>query len=125
MSFEFYGALISLDLLKSLSAPIEQAENVAETIIRHQDLGETGTLTKIGGLIQLATLFDNAGANPQLIHKSTIESVVEAYPRKNWTACFAKVIREEIGSKPWSHSTHIRKFAQIVEANKLMEPYDG
>jgi cyanamide hydratase len=42
LSFEFYGGLLSLDLLRSLGAPKEQAENVAETIIRHQDLGDNG-----------------------------------------------------------------------------------
>ena len=57
MSFEFYGGMLALDLLKKLQAPIQQAESVAEAIMRHQDLGETGTITTIGFLIQLATIF--------------------------------------------------------------------
>lgn len=58
--------------------------------------------------------------------KATIESVVEAYPRKGWSSCFAKTIRKEIGLKPWAHSTHLgeKEFPEGVEGNKLMEPYD-
>jgi len=37
MSFEFYGGFLALELLKGLEAPVEQAENVAEAVIRHQE----------------------------------------------------------------------------------------
>jgi cyanamide hydratase len=58
MSFEFYGGLLAHDLLyKENSAPKEQADSVAEAIIRHQDIGESGKITTIGQLIQLATIF--------------------------------------------------------------------
>ena len=58
MSFEFYGGFLALRLLQDeLHAPQEQAESVAEVIIRHQDLGETGKLTALGQLLQLATVF--------------------------------------------------------------------
>ena len=58
MSFEFYGGILALDLLsKELHAPIEQAESVAEAVFRHQDIGETGKITTIGQLLQLATIF--------------------------------------------------------------------
>jgi cyanamide hydratase len=126
MSFEFYGGLIVLDLLKSLSAPLPQAENVAESVIRHQDLGTTGTLTRISALTQLATIFDNVGKNPELVHKETIESVVAAWPRMKWSGCFAGTIKREIGLKPWAHTTHLgeRDFPEGVLDNKLMEPYD-
>jgi len=126
LSFEFYGGLITLDLLKSLHAPKEQAENVAEAVIRHQDLGETGTITRIGALVQLATIFDNIGGQPHLVAKETIESVVSAYPRKKWSTCFAATIRKELALKPWAHTTHLGKeeFPGGVLANKLMAPYD-
>lgn len=62
MSFEFYGGFIALDLLhKQHKAPIEQAESVAEVIIRHQDIGNVGTITTLGLLIQLATIFGESG----------------------------------------------------------------
>ncbi len=57
MSFEFYGGLLVLDLLEKEGAPKQQAESVAEAIIRHQDLGDVGNITTVGALVQLATLF--------------------------------------------------------------------
>ncbi|KAG4441186.1 hypothetical protein IFR05_003304 [Cadophora sp. M221] len=125
MSFEFYGGLIVLDLLKQHSAPIEQAENVAEAVIRHQDLGDTGTLTRLGGLIQLATIFDNMGINPSLVHEDTIKNVVAEFPRLKWSSCFAKTIRKENALKPWAHTTHLgeNEFPCGVENNQLMAPY--
>jgi cyanamide hydratase len=127
MSFEFYGGLLSLDLLRSLGAPKEQAENVAETVIRHQDLGDEGTVTRIEAVIQLATIFDNMGGQPQLVSKATIESVTKAYPRKKWSSCFAATIRRENTLKPWAHTTALgeRAFPEGVEGNALMAPYDN
>ncbi|OCK78854.1 cyanamide hydratase family HD domain-containing protein [Lepidopterella palustris CBS 459.81] len=124
MSFEFHGGLLALELLKSYGAPQEQAESVAEAIIRHQDLGESGMITTVGQLIQLTTVFDNMGINPSLIHKDTIDSVTKAYPRNKWSSCFAATIREEVGLKPWCHTTAIDGFAEGVEGNKLMEPWE-
>ena len=64
MSFEYYGGILALDLLsKELNAPIEQAESVAEAVFRHQDIGKTGTITTIGQLLQLATIFGKAKIN--------------------------------------------------------------
>ena len=58
MSFEFYGGLLALELIgKELGGPKAQAESVCEAIIRHQDIGESGKITTVGQLIQLATIF--------------------------------------------------------------------
>ncbi|KAF2201262.1 cyanamide hydratase [Delitschia confertaspora ATCC 74209] len=124
MSFEFYGGMLSLHKLQEFGASKSQAESVAEAIIRHQDLGESGTITSVGQLIQLATVFDNMGINPHLIHETTISSVAAAFPRKKWSSCFAATIREEIGLKPWCHTTAIDGFAEGVEGNKLMSRWD-
>jgi len=67
---------------------------------------------------------DNAGLNPQLVHRETIEAVTGQWPRNKWTSCFAATIREEVGAKPWCHSTHIEGFAELVEGNKVMEEWD-
>jgi cyanamide hydratase len=77
-------------------------------------------------LIQLATIFDNMGGNPQLVDGKTIESVVEAYPRMKWSGCFAKTIRKENSLKPWAHTTHLGEedFPNGVAGNQLMEAYD-
>lgn len=128
MSFEFYGAFLALDLLKdTLHADKDQAEAVMEAIIRHQDIGESGKITTLGQLIQLATIFDNMGGNAELVHKGTIEDVVKHFPRKKWSSCFAATIRKENGLKPWAHTTALGEedFPVGVQGNKLMEPYDG
>jgi len=124
LSFEFQGGLLALSLLRDLGAPVAQAESVAEAIIRHQDLGESGMITGVGGLLQLATVFDNIGMNPQLIDRSTIESVTAQFPRNKWSSCFAATLREEVGLKPWCHTTVIEGFGKRVEGNTLMEPYE-
>lgn len=124
MSFEFLGGYTALDLLKQHNAPQSQAEAVAEAIIRHQDLGETGNQTTVGAVTHFSTTFDNAGMNPELVHEGTIKSVVAKYPREGWTGCFAGVVRKEVELKPWSHTTKIEGFAEMVEGNQLMEPYD-
>ncbi|KAI4230226.1 MAG: hypothetical protein L6R36_000191 [Xanthoria steineri] len=127
MSFEFYGGILALDLLsKELHAPIEQAESVAEAVFRHQDIGETGMITTIGQLLQLATIFDNMGGHKDLVHEDTIRDVTARYPRKKWSSCFAATIRKENGLKPWAHTTALGEddFPNGVQNNKLMQPYD-
>lgn len=59
MSFEFYGGFLALEVLQDGDggAPREQAESVAEAIIRHQDLCDVGKITALGQLLQLATIF--------------------------------------------------------------------
>lgn len=57
MSFEFYGALVAFDVLREHGCPSEQAESVAEAIIRHQDPVETGMIHTVGLLVQVATQF--------------------------------------------------------------------
>ncbi|KAF7549665.1 hypothetical protein G7Z17_g6222 [Cylindrodendrum hubeiense] len=124
MSFDFYGGIQALNLLNCLGSTKDQAEAVCETIIRHQDLGTEGTITFLGQLIQLATIYDNVGLFEGIIHETTREDVNRAFPREGWSGCFAKTIREEMRLKPWCHSTHIHNFASEVESNKLMQPYD-
>lgn len=46
-----------MNFLLSNGACKDQAEAVSEAIIRHADLGETGTITSLGLLIQLSTVF--------------------------------------------------------------------
>lgn len=101
LSFEFYGGLLALDLVgQQLGAAQSQAEAVAEAIFRHQDLGETGKITFLGQLIQLATIYDNMGGNPGLVHPDTKIDVNRTFPRLGWSQCFAATIREENGLKP-------------------------
>ncbi|KAG9691761.1 cyanamide hydratase, partial [Aureobasidium melanogenum] len=124
LSFEFQGGIKALNLLTQHGASRSTAESVCETIIRHQDVGETGNITTLTAVIHFATLLDNVGANPELVHKDTIENVVKAWPREDWTGCFAATVRKETELKPWSHTTKIEGFAEKVEANETMRPYD-
>ncbi|KAL3420691.1 cyanamide hydratase [Phlyctema vagabunda] len=127
LSFEFYGGFLALDALRREGAPQAQAESVAEAVIRHQDIGHEGVLSRIGALIQLATIFDNMGGNPDIVNTKTIEDVVALYPRLKWSSCFAATIREENSLKSWSNSRRLgeRAFPEGVENNSLMAPYDG
>jgi cyanamide hydratase len=127
MSFEFFGGIIALNTLRSFSSPTPQAESVAESIMRHQDAGNTGTLSRMGALTQLATIFDNMSwdSTKPLVAKETIEDVVKQFPRLKWSGCFAKIIRAEVGLKPWCHTTHLTEdFPRGVEGNEYMKTYD-
>ncbi|KAB8276380.1 hypothetical protein BDV30DRAFT_235831 [Aspergillus minisclerotigenes] len=126
MSFDIYGGIVALNVLTEKGAPAPQAESVAEAIIRHQDPVKVGTIHSIGLLIQLATQFDNLGAHKEYVHPDTVEDVNQHYPRRQWSKCFSSKLREEIGLKPWCHTTAEGEgFPVGIENNTLMEPYDG
>jgi len=57
MSFDIYGGVVALNVLKEQGAPPPQAESVAEAVMRHQDSVRVGTIHTVGLLIQLATQF--------------------------------------------------------------------
>ncbi len=132
LSFEFFGGIHSLNLLQDPTAPTgsiasqSQAEAVCEAIIRHQDLGPVGSITFLGQLIQLATIYDNIGGHPEIVHEDTRLDVNKTFPRKKWSGCFADTIREENGLKPWAHTTHlgVDDFPEGVLGNELMKEYD-
>ncbi|KAL4939178.1 hypothetical protein BDV06DRAFT_41046 [Aspergillus oleicola] len=132
LSFEFFGGHIALDLLQQMGhldlehaggdavANKEQAESVAEAIIRHQDIRDIGMITALGQLVQIATIFDNTGGHSQLVHDDTVKEVIEHWPRLNWSSCFAATISEEVGLKPWAHTTALGDF----KGNILGNPYN-
>lgn len=130
MSFDIYGGIKALFILKNFGATVDQAEAAAEAIIRHEDMGVDGTITYIGQLIQLATTYDNTGVHPhvksfgELINEATRHQINEAYPRIKWCTFFASVIRKEEEIKPWCHSTHLVNFAKEIEANTLMKQWE-
>lgn len=135
MSFDLWGgckALATLQTEELGSVPQSQAESVGEAILRHQDPGETGMISCMGFLIQQATLFDNAGHFSEWVHRETVANVCKEFPREGWSGCFGKVIRREIDTKPWAHSTAIEgpfaggkgTFAEMVEGNEVMKEFD-
>ncbi|KAJ5219483.1 cyanamide hydratase [Penicillium cinerascens] len=107
ISFDIYGGIKALHVLKDFGATTDQAEAAAETIIRHEDMGVDGTITYIGQLIQLATTYDNTDQRN--------------LPTNQMVCLFAGVIRKEETIKPWCHSTHLVDFDNETEANALMK----
>lgn len=130
MSFEFYGGIMALNILEAAGSTKDQAAAVCECIIRHQDLGTDGSITFLGQLIHLATIYDNVSDHPYvsgldtIIHEETREEVIALFPRNGWLGCFARAVTKEMELKPWSHTTHIPGFADKILANKLMKQYE-
>ncbi|KAI7773796.1 cyanamide hydratase [Diaporthe eres] len=130
MSFDIYGGIKAMEVLRVLGGGGDQAEAVAEAIIRHQDMGLDGTITFLGQLVQLATLYDNVGAYDGIedfgswAGEDTRDSVNTAFPRRGWCSWFACAVRREVADKPWCHTTHIPQFDKQMEANALMKPWE-
>jgi hypothetical protein len=96
MSFEYYGAIKAMNFLRDNGASKDQAEAVSEAIIRHADLGQTGTLTSLGMLIQLSTVFgklllffsQNDPKTPFAAPGIAWTLYDASYPKElGWTAC--------------------------------------
>jgi len=119
-----------MEVLKVLGSTNDQAEAVAEAIIRHEDMGVDGTITFMGQLIQLATLYDNVGVYDgvedfgELVHETTRDSVNVAFPRLSWCNWFASTVRAEERNKPWCHTTHIPNFDKTMEASTLHKVWE-
>ncbi|EXJ77404.1 hypothetical protein A1O3_09630 [Capronia epimyces CBS 606.96] len=141
LSFEFWGAFHALQILQRPDltavpgaaqqesvAPQEQAESVAEAIIRHQDIQDKGSITLITRLIHLGTLLDNIGAGAELVHPQTIDNVVRQYPRPGWSGCFKHTVHREKDFKPYAMVSRIEGFEELIEKNGaaggLMAKYD-
>ena len=115
LSFEFWGGFHALNLLQDPSitgsqdicAPREQAESVAEAIIRHQDIQQSGKITLMTRLIHLGTLLDNIGLGKELVNGKTIENVVNTYPRHGWTECLRRTLQKEKSLKPYAMVTRL------------------
>jgi cyanamide hydratase len=134
LSYEFYAGVHALDILQDTKqtggkgiAPRDQAESVAEAIIRHQDIQDKGYITLVTRLIHLGTLLDNIGAGSELIHSETIEAVVKAHPRPGWSGCFAGTVAKEKEYKPYTMVSRIEGFGEKIAGNGktgLMSQYD-
>ena len=108
MSFEYYGGILSRELIiDATGGNQDYADAVTEAIIRHQDLTETGYITTLGLILQIATTLDNVGSNTDLIHIDTIKAINKQFPRLDWLSCFAMVVDTEYSRKPWSHTSSL------------------
>jgi len=145
LSYEFWAGYHALALLQDPAvtgggggggggsteavAPRDQAESVAEAIIRHQDVQEKGKITLVTRLIHWGTLLDNIGAGAELIHTETIQNVVREYPRPGWSGCFQRTVEKEKSVKPYAMVSRIEGFEEAIRKNGsdggLMAKYDG
>ncbi|KAL1744302.1 hypothetical protein HDZ31DRAFT_74318 [Schizophyllum fasciatum] len=136
LSFEFAGAILARERLLAHGAPAEQADSVAEAVIRHQDIFVAGgNITTLGQVLQLATILDNVGLRATLLHPQLIESTTTAFPRNGWSEHFARTIETELSLKPWCHTSTFEapgwkegiqsNFARDVRGNEVMKPYDA
>lgn len=125
LSYEFWAGYHALDLLQDVKvsgggegvAEKDQAESVAEAIIRHQDVQPNGSVSLMTRLIHWGTLLDNIGAGPELVDEGTIEEVCKEYPRKGWSGCFKRTVEEELKLKPYAMVSRIENFEERIEKN--------
>jgi len=130
LSYEFWAGYHALDILQSASATApyggeeaggvatrEQAESIAEAIIRHQDVQDKGKISLLTRLIHMGTLLDNVGAGVEMVHPDTIRAVNETYDRRGWSGCFKETVMKEKSLKPWAMVSRIEGFEDAIEAN--------
>jgi len=125
LSFEYYGGFLAREYILQHNDGYTDADaiadSVAETIIRHQDVGKRGFLSANTQLIQIATLFDNMGGHQQLVSNETFKDIYQHFPRGAWSSCFAGVIHKECQLKPYASTTRLgeQEFSSGVLANPL------
>lgn len=139
LSYEFWAGYHALEILQdaTLTSPHhgdanggvatrDQAESVAEAIIRHQDVQDKGSISLLTRLIHMGTLLDNIGAGEELVHFDTISAVNEAYARHQWSGCFRDTVIQEKTLKPWAMVSRIEGFEEDINANGdgLMAKWD-
>lgn len=130
LSYEFFAGYHALQILQDSSltaalkdggaeADTEQAESVAEAIIRHQDVQDKGSITLLTRLIHLGTLLDNVGAGGELVAKETIEGLNGQYDRSGWGGCFKSVVEKEKKEKPYAMVSRIEGFEGMIAKNEV------
>ncbi|KAL2414252.1 hypothetical protein ABEF95_002395 [Exophiala dermatitidis] len=132
LSFEFWGlgsdSVTAAAAAAVAVAPREQAESVAEAIIRHQDIQDNGNITLMTRLTHLGTLLDNIGAGAHLVHSQTIDNIVHEYPRPGWSGCFERTVKKEKSFMPYAMVSRIEGFEEAIRKNGasggLMAGYD-
>lgn len=140
LSYEFWAGFHALAILQDASATgpygggeggavasREQAESIAEAIIRHQDVQDKGFVSLLTRLIHVGTLLDNVGVGRELVHPDTIRAVNQEYDRKGWSGCFRDTVVKEKTLKPWAMVSRIEGFEEKIRENGagLMKEWDG
>jgi cyanamide hydratase len=138
LSYEFWAGFHALNILQDASltgdadqtdavADREQAESVAEAILRHQDVQDKGKVSLLTRLIHIGTLLDNIGRGKEFINQHTIENVVKEWTRTEtdgegrvesvWTDCFRGTVELEKKYKPYAMVSRIEGFEDVISEN--------
>jgi cyanamide hydratase len=147
LSYEFYAGFHALDVLQNARstlgqtgtadaalgddvdavASVEQAESVAEAILRHQDVQDKGSITLMTRLIHIGTLLDNIGRGKEMVHPDTVQGVVQQWPRNGrWTTCFRQTVELEKQQKPYAMVSRIEGFEETISQNTAKGgPFEG
>jgi cyanamide hydratase len=125
LSFEFWGGIHAREKLLEFGASTFQADEVAEAIIRHTNF-VPGQIRKNGQLIQMGTTLDVIGRNPELYNATTIDHIVQKYPRLGFNCHFADLMEKECKHKPGSHTSTLGSTDfNPIRNNKVMARYDS
>jgi cyanamide hydratase len=130
MSYDIYSGIKAREFLKCLGSAHDQADAVAEAIIRHKDMGDNGTITLMGQMIQLATLYDDVGKCDgvkefgELVNELLRHNVNTTFRRLHWTTWFGATIRAEEENKPWCRTTHDPQVNVNMAANTVQKPWE-
>lgn len=134
LSYEFWAGFHALQILQDASltgssndghgavAPKEQAESVAEAILRHQDVQDKGNVTLLTRMIHIGTLLDNIGKGSEMVSRKTVENVVREWPRTDanesvWSDCFHGTVEMEKRYKPYAMVSRIEGFENLIAKN--------
>jgi cyanamide hydratase len=138
LSYEFWAGFHAVQILQDASltgdadqtdavADREQAESVAEAVLRHQDVQDKGKVSLLTRLIHIGTLLDNIGRGKEFINHQTIDNVVKEWTRTEtdgegrvesvWTDCFRGTVELEKKHKPYAMVSRIEGFEDVIAKN--------
>ncbi|KAG0301326.1 hypothetical protein BGZ98_008461 [Dissophora globulifera] len=118
LSYEFWAGYHALDLLQDVKvsgggegvAEKDQAESIAEAIIRHQDVQPHGKLTLLTRLIHWGTLLDNIGAGAELVDRERLKEFVRSIQGKGGVG---------VSRQQWRKRRNLSPMRWLVELRDL------
>lgn len=112
-SFEQRGAVAADSWLRAQGWPADRAAIAAAAIRMHLDVGRAGNQRPEVALLHFGTAADVTGMRLEDIHPSTVEEVIDAYPRQGFSRFFADKMRAEARSQPMSATAALCRYGQF------------
>jgi len=104
----------------------ERRQRVSEIIVRHMWRSVEPALDAEGHLLEAATSFDIAGANPQLWPAGLAAAITERYPRLGLAAEFGRCFADQAERKPDSNAARSVRLGLVQAlAEHPLEPRSG